>query len=85
LWPWILVVSIFSASARRVDAGNGDRATLRDQLINFLESAVVLLLLTNAVSATAAICAVRLLKLYTGLTQETTIECKLAALLNRGT
>ena len=36
---------------------------LRDQMINFLQGAVVFLLLTNAVSAAAAIAIVRLLTL----------------------
>ena len=57
---------------------------LRDQMINFLEGAVVFLLLTHAVSAAAGICAVRLLKLHTGLTQgTTTIDRKLAAIIDR--
>jgi hypothetical protein len=34
-----------------------------DHIVNFLEAAVVLLLLTNAISAAAAISAVRLLNL----------------------
>ena len=57
---------------------------LRDQMISFLQGTVVFLLLTNAVSAAAAIVAVRLLKLYTGLTQGTmTIDRKLAAIIDR--
>ena len=40
---------------------------LRDQIISFLETAVVFLLLTNAISAAAAISAVRLMKLQAGV------------------
>ena len=55
---------------------------LRDQIINFLESAVVLLLLTNAVSATAAIAAIRLLSLQANVKRTpTAIERKLNLLL----
>jgi hypothetical protein len=35
---------------------------LREQTINFLEAAVVFLLLTNVVIATAATCAIRMVK-----------------------
>ena len=51
---------------------------LRDQMISFLESAVVFLLLTNAVSAAASIAAVRLLNLQANAKRTpTTIERKL--------
>ena len=45
---------------------------LRDQMINFLQAAVVLLLLTNAVSAAAAIAAVRLFSLQANLKRTST-------------
>jgi len=35
---------------------------LRDQMINFLEAAVVLLMLTNALSIAAAVCALALMR-----------------------
>ena len=55
---------------------------LRDQMINFLQGAVVFLLLTNAVSAAAAIAAVRLVSLQTNLKRTpTAIERKLNLLL----
>ena len=55
---------------------------LRDQMINFLQTAVVFLLLTNAVSAAAAIAAVRLLSLQANLKRTpTAIERKLNLLL----
>jgi len=55
---------------------------LRDHIISFLEAAVVFLLLTNAVSATAAISAVRLLSLQARQKgSPTTIERKLNLLL----
>jgi hypothetical protein len=55
---------------------------LRDHVITFLETAVVFLLLTNAVSVAAAASAVRLLKLYTGVKREPTrIERKLNLIL----
>jgi hypothetical protein len=59
---------------------------LRDQMINFLQAAVVLLLLTNAVSAAAAIAAVRLLNLQANVKRApTTIERKLNHLLGVNT
>jgi len=55
---------------------------LRDQMINFLEAAVVFLLLTNAVSAAAAACAMRLLNQSTVAGREpSNIERKLGAIL----
>ena len=55
---------------------------LRDQMINFLEAAVVFLLLTNAISAMAATCAMRLLCQHAGATGRPTIlERKLNAIL----
>ena len=55
---------------------------LRDQMINFLQSAVVLLLLTNAVSAAAAIAVVRLFNLQENAKRTpTAIERKLNLLL----
>jgi hypothetical protein len=56
-----------------------------DQMINFLEAAVVFLLLTNAVSAVAATCAMRLLTQCAGVAlAPTTIERKLTAILGPG-
>ena len=40
---------------------------LHDHIISFLETALIFLLLTNAISAAAAISALRLLKLHTGV------------------
>jgi hypothetical protein len=55
---------------------------LRDQMINFLQAAVVFLLLTNAVSAAAVIAAVRLLSLQANVKRTpTAIERKLNLLL----
>ena len=55
-----------------------------DQIINFLEAAVVFLLLTNATSAVAAACAMRLVNQCSGVTQgRTRIERKLNAILGR--
>jgi hypothetical protein len=54
----------------------------RDQMINFLEAAVVFLLLTNVVSALMATYAMRLLSHYAGVTRGPTgIERKLNAIL----
>jgi hypothetical protein len=59
---------------------------LRDHVITFLETAVVFLLLTNAVSAAAAASAVRLLKLYAGVKRApTNIERKLNVILGLNT
>ena len=55
---------------------------LRDQMINFLQGAVVFLLLTNAVSAAAVIATVRLLNLQANVKRTpTAIERKLNLLL----
>jgi len=55
---------------------------LRDQMISFLEAAVMFLLLTNAVSAAAVIAAVRLFSLQANLKRTpTAIERKLNLLL----
>jgi hypothetical protein len=51
---------------------------LHDHIVSFLETAVVFLLLTNAVSASASIAAVRLLKLQASAKcSPTAIERKL--------
>jgi hypothetical protein len=53
-----------------------------DQMINFLEAAVVFLMLTNAVSAVAATCAMRLVGHYAGMKRGPAgIERKLNAIL----
>jgi hypothetical protein len=53
-----------------------------EQIINFLEAAIVFLLLTNAASAMAATHAMRLLNQRTGVTRTpTNIERKLNAIL----
>ena len=55
-----------------------------DQMINFLEAAVVFLLLTNAVSLLAATCAMRLLHSFAGAKREPTlIERKLDLIIGR--
>ena len=55
---------------------------LRDHIVSFLETAVVFLLLTNAVSAAAAISVVRLLMLQANIKRTpTAIERKLNLLL----
>ena len=55
---------------------------LHDHIVSFLETAVVFLLLTNAISAAAAISAVRLLMLQANTRRTpTTIERKLNLLL----
>jgi hypothetical protein len=56
-----------------------------EQVINFLEAAVVFLLLTNAVSAAAATYAIRMLKLMTFGQQETgnVVERKIDGILRR--
>jgi len=54
---------------------------LHDHIVSFLETAVVFLLLTNAISAAAAISAVRLLKLQANTTRTPpTIERTLSLL-----
>ena len=53
-----------------------------DQMINFLEAAVVFLLLTNAASAVAAANAIRLLNQHAGVARPaTSVERKLVAIL----
>jgi hypothetical protein len=54
---------------------------LPDHVVSFLETAVVFLLLTNAVSAAAAIAAVRLLSLQANARTPTAIERELNLLL----
>ena len=55
---------------------------LRDHIVSFLETAVVFLLLTNAVSAAAVIAAVRLLRLPANAKRSpTAVERKLDVLL----
>jgi hypothetical protein len=55
---------------------------LHDHVINFLETAIVFLLLTNAVSAVAAISAMRLLNLRADVQRKpTSIERKLGLIL----
>ena len=55
---------------------------LHDHIVSFLETAVVFLLLTNAISAAAAISAVRLLMLQANTRRTpTAIERKLNLLL----
>jgi hypothetical protein len=57
----------------------------RDQMINFLEAAVVFLLLTNVVSALMATYAMRLLNQSAGMTRgPTSVERKLSAILGVG-
>jgi hypothetical protein len=61
---------------------DGDFPMLRDHIINFLETAIVFLLLTNAVSAAAAISAMRLLNLRAdGQRKPTGIERRLNLIL----
>ena len=56
----------------------------RDQMINFLEAAVVFLLITNALSVAATTYAIQLLNGVTGSKQEPgAIEQKLTAMLHR--
>jgi hypothetical protein len=55
-----------------------------DQMINFLEAAVVFLLLTNAISVLAASYAMRLLHRFAGGKREPTLlERKLGLILDR--
>ena len=63
-----------------------DHPMLRDQMINFLESAVVFLLLTNAVTAAAATYAIRLANQYVLVKRKpTSIERKLTTMLGSST
>jgi len=56
----------------------------REQMINFLEAAVVFLLITNALSIAATTYAIQLLNGFGGAKREQgTIERKLNALLQR--
>jgi hypothetical protein len=56
----------------------------REHMMNFLEAAVVFLLLTNAVSVLAATSAIRLLHAFAGARREPTfIERKLGLVLGR--
>jgi len=56
----------------------------REQMINFLEAAVVFLLITNALSIAATTYAIQLLNGFGGAKRERgTIERKLNALLQR--
>jgi hypothetical protein len=72
--------------AKQVGTGNGDLLMFRDQMINFLQAAVVFLLLTNVVSALMATCALRLLSHHAGVTRApTSIERKLKAILDLNT
>jgi hypothetical protein len=83
--PLIADLLLPSEIAKQVGAGNGDLPMFHDQMINFLEAAVVFLLLTNVVSAVAAACAMRLLNQHAGVTQgPTSIERKLNAILGVG-
>jgi hypothetical protein len=57
----------------------------RDQIINFLEAAVVFLLLTNVLSALMATYAMRLLNQSASMTRgPTSVERKLSAILGVG-
>ena len=59
---------------------------LHDHVISFLETAMVFLLLTNAISAAAAISALRLLKLQQGVhAAPGGIQRRLAAILGFNT
>ncbi len=58
----------------------------RDHIINFLEAAIVFLLLTNAISGMAAAHAMRLLNRHAGAKREpTNIERKLSMILGPST
>jgi hypothetical protein len=83
--PLIADLLLPSEIAKQVGAGNGDLPMFHDQMINFLEAAVVFLLLTNMVSALMATCAVRLLNQSAGTTRgPASIERKLNAILGVG-
>jgi hypothetical protein len=58
---------------------------LREQMINFLQAAVVFLLLTNAITALAALYAMRMANALTHPTQaaRATVTRKLEAILGR--
>jgi len=58
--------------------------TVREQVINFLEAAVVFLLITNAFSVFAAICAIQLLSDRAGVrVLPAVVNRKLETLLRR--
>jgi hypothetical protein len=83
--PLIADLLLLSEIAEHVGTGNGDLAMFHDQMINFLEAAVVFLLLTNMVSALMATCAMRLLNQSAGITRgPASIERKLNAMLGVG-
>jgi len=83
--PLIADLLSHSEMAKEFATENGELPMFRDQMINFLESAVVILLLTNVVSAVAAAYAMRLLNLHAGVTQgPASIERKLNAILGVG-
>jgi hypothetical protein len=74
---WHLIVSI-----QRMKYPKLENKMLHDHIINFLEAAVVFLLLTNAISAATAISAVRLLNLRGNAARTpTAIERKLSRLV----
>jgi hypothetical protein len=57
----------------------------REQMVNFLEAAVVFLLLTNVVIATAATCAIRMVKVMGHAQQEagSAVSRKIDGMLRR--
>ena len=56
----------------------------REQMVNFLEAAVVFLLVTNALSIAAKTCAIRLLNGFSGAERKQgIIERKLNAIVQR--
>jgi hypothetical protein len=79
----------FTKLSRLVKLTNGVKTNkeplmLRDHMINFLEAAVVFLLLTNAVSILAVTRAMQLLTSFTGARRPpTVIERKLNTILGR--
>jgi hypothetical protein len=61
-----------------------EATVLRDQMINFLEAAVVFLLITNALSIAATTCAIQLLNRFGGAKREQgIIERNLNAIVQR--
>jgi len=61
-----------------------EAAVFREQIVNFLEAAVVFLLVTNALSVAATTYAIQLLNGVTGARREPgIIERKLSAILRR--
>jgi hypothetical protein len=68
----------------RIEATELEIPMFHDQMINFLEAAVVFLLLTNAISVLAASYAMRLLHGFTsGKREPTLLERKLGLILDR--